>query len=323
MTATQPTLRLGLTGLLLVVPVAWLLAYGAGGAEPSLLVLGPLVTFGLPVIAMVAFWWEDWPGTRLRSSWSGWADTLLIAGLAVVLTATAQAIVERLDLRGIFDPTPGPGHAPTFAATLPLGGAAFVAMLELTLVCEGWPLRRLPPLPAGLAALAVAWIVALAVYSALTGLGALLVLVGAWQVWFFVAWRGWPFSGIPGRAPRLLTANAVVLGGGGLTYVVAHGVAGVSGPRVTAFAGAFVAAGLVLGMLFEGWPRNRWAELAAIVAVGLVLEVVLRSYADGVQWTRGDADAWIAHVGLNAIGVAVILHVGVGRRWPLARGDAP
>jgi hypothetical protein len=51
--------RLGLAGLLLVVPVAWLLAFGAGGAEPSLLVLGPLVTFGLPVIAMVAFWWDD------------------------------------------------------------------------------------------------------------------------------------------------------------------------------------------------------------------------------------------------------------------------
>ena len=35
-------------GLLLVVPVAALLAVGAGGAEPSLLVLGPLVTFVAP-----------------------------------------------------------------------------------------------------------------------------------------------------------------------------------------------------------------------------------------------------------------------------------
>jgi hypothetical protein len=303
--------------------VAWLLALGDGGADPSLLVLGPLVTFGLPVIAMVAFWWEDWPGTRLRSSWSGWADTILIAVLAVVLTAAGQAIVERLDLRGIFEPYPGPGHAPTFPATLALGGTAFVAMLELTLVCEGWPLRRLPTLPAGLAAVAVAWIVALAVYPALTGLGALLVLIGAWQVWWFVAWQGWPFSAISGRATRLLAANAVVLGGGWLTYVIAHDLAGLSGPRITAFAGAFVAAGLLLGMQFEGWMRNRWAVLAGIVVLGLVLEILLRSYADGRQWTRGDADAWIAHAGLNAIGVAVILHVGVGRRWPLARGGAP
>jgi hypothetical protein len=34
-----------------------------------------------------------------------------------------------------------------FPATLPLGGTAFVAMLELTLVGEGWPLRRLPRIP--------------------------------------------------------------------------------------------------------------------------------------------------------------------------------
>ena len=52
----------------LVVPIAALLALGAGGAERSLLVLGPLVTFSLPLVAMVAFWWEDWPGTRLRAS---------------------------------------------------------------------------------------------------------------------------------------------------------------------------------------------------------------------------------------------------------------
>src|SRR3954447_21513917 len=127
MTETQPALRLGLAGLPLVVPVAWLLAVGDGGAEPSLLVLAPLVTFGLPVVAMVAFWWDDWPGTRLRASWSGWADTLVIAVAAVVLTGVGQAVVARFDLRGIFDPTPGPGHVPAYPVTMPLGGAVFVA----------------------------------------------------------------------------------------------------------------------------------------------------------------------------------------------------
>ena len=53
---------------------------------------------------------------------------------------------------------------PTFPATLPLAGTAFVAMLQLTLVGEGWPLRRLRPLPAGLLALALSWIVAVVVY---------------------------------------------------------------------------------------------------------------------------------------------------------------
>ena len=79
--ARQP--RVGLLGLLLVVPIAGVLAVGAGGADGSVLVLGPLVTYALPLVAMVAFWWEDWPGTRLRSSWSGWADTALIAAGAV------------------------------------------------------------------------------------------------------------------------------------------------------------------------------------------------------------------------------------------------
>ena len=47
---------------------------------------------------------------------------------------------------------------------LPLAGAAFTAMLQFTLVSEGWPLRRLPRLPAGLLAMLVAWEAALAVY---------------------------------------------------------------------------------------------------------------------------------------------------------------
>src|SRR5436189_50092 len=63
--ARQPAL--GLAGLVLVVPVAVVLGAGAGGLEPSLRVLGPLSTFGLPVVAMIAFWWEDWPGTRLKA----------------------------------------------------------------------------------------------------------------------------------------------------------------------------------------------------------------------------------------------------------------
>ena len=115
---SQP--RVGLAGLLLVVPIAALLAVGAGGPERSLLVLGPLVTFSLPLVALVAFWWDRWPGTRLRRSWSGWADTALIAAGAVVLTALGQMAVDRLDVRSIFDPSPGVGHVPTFPATMPL-----------------------------------------------------------------------------------------------------------------------------------------------------------------------------------------------------------
>ena len=148
-TATEGQPWLGLVGLALVVPIAALLALGAGGAEGSVLVLGPLVTFSLPLVAMVAFWWEDWPGTTLHPAWSGWADTVLIAAGAVVLTGLGQLVVGHLDPRGIFAPSPGAGHVPTFPATMPLAAAAFIAMLELTLVGEGWPLRALPPRSAG------------------------------------------------------------------------------------------------------------------------------------------------------------------------------
>jgi hypothetical protein len=345
--ARQP--GLGLRGLLLVIPVALLLSFAAGGPEASVLVLTPLVTFALPAVAMLAFWWEDWPGTRLRASWSGWADTVLIVFVAIILTGVGQAIAGHLDLRGILDPTPGPGHAPTFPATMPLAGAAFVAMLQLTLVSEGWPLRRLPRVPAGVAAVVVAWAIALVVYFTLVGvhpptgaglsnrdgplasrdLGALLVAIGAWQVLFFVAWRGWPFSLIKRRSLRLSTANVVVIGGGVLTYVLAHDAGDVRSARLSAAAGSFIAAALVLGMLLEGWLqlhtsplRERLATLAGIVVMATALEVLLTAYATGLHWTRASPDEWVSQVTLNAIGVSVILHVAIGRRWPFGESAA-
>src|SRR5438132_429887 len=83
---------------------------------------------------------------------------------AVGLSAGGQAIAGGFHLAGMFDTLPAPGQVPTYTATLPLGGAAFVAMLEITLVGEGWPLRRLPGLSAGLVAVVAAWIVALIIY---------------------------------------------------------------------------------------------------------------------------------------------------------------
>jgi hypothetical protein len=333
MTTTSVLARppaLGLAGITLVVPVALLLALGAGGAEPSLLVLAPLSTFGLPVIAMIAFWWEDWPGSSLRrQAWSGWIDTLLVIAGAVVLTMVGQAIAERFDLRGVFDPTPGAGHAPTFPATMPLAAAAFVAMLELTLVTEGWPLRRLGRLTSGVAALVVSWGIGLAVYAlidrtgALAGamFGALLVSIGVWQVVLFVVLQGWPLSELPGKAARLVCANAIVIGGGWLTYVALYRLAGWRPATISAAGGAIVAGALLVGMLFEGWPgiedaRGRALTLASVAAVAAVLYVALTAYADGLHWTRGEPEDWVAHAGLNAIGAGVILHVAVGKRWP-------
>ena len=346
--ARQP--GLGLRGLGLVIPIAVLLAIGAGSPESSVVVLGPLVAFALPVVAMVAFWWQDWPGTRLPASWSGWGDTVLIVAAAIVLTGIGQAIAGHLDLRGIFDPTPGPGHVPTFPDTLPPAGAAFVAMLEVTLVSEGWPLRRIPSRPAGVVALGISWVIALVLYFTLVAvhpaagsglvdrsgpvagqdLGAVLVVIGAWQVWLFVAWRGWPFTEIDRRGLRLFVANVLVIAGGVLTYVVAHTVCGVRPGRLSAVTGSFVAAGLVLGMLLDGWlrthvspSRERLITLAGIVLLAVALAVLLTVYADGRHFTRASPDEWVSHTALSAIGVSVILHVAIGRRWPFAGAGMP
>ena len=338
---------LGLAGLLLVVPVAVALAVGAGG-DGSVLVLGPLVTYALPLVAMVAFWWEDWPGTRLRPSWSGWADTALIAAGAVALTGVGQALAGRLDPAALFDPSPGRGHVPTFPVTLPLAGAAFVTMLQVTLVGEGWPLRRLPRVPAGVAALAFSWTMALIAALLLVEVpapagsdvtardgpvpavdfGAALVVIGAWQVVLYVVWRGWPLSSIERRGPRLSCAHLVVIGGGVLTYVIGHAVLHIDPARVSAVAACLIAGGLVSGMLFDGWPDlrrgagvGRAASLLVALAATVLLAILLGATAARLPLGRATTDEWVAHAALNALGLAIILHVAIGRRWPFTARD--
>ena len=155
-------------------------------------------------------------------------------------------------------------------------------------------------------------------------LGALLTLVGAWQVGVFVLWRGWPVARSARRAVRLVTGNALVVAGAVLTYGLASAGVADSG-AVSAAAGSFVAAGLVFGMLFEGFLRDRLRatiERVALFALTVVsaagLDFALRAYAGPLAWTRGSADDWVTHASLNAIGVGIILHVAIGRRWPFA-----
>jgi len=74
-------------------------------------------------------------------------------------------------------------------------------------------------------------------------------------------------------------------------------------------------------MLFEGWLRGRVVPLAATVALAAVLFAALTAYAESVPFTSATSAEWVAHAGLNAIGVSVILHVAIGRRWPFAPAD--
>jgi hypothetical protein len=342
--ARQPAL--GLAGLLLVAPVAVLLGVGAGSLQASLRVLGPLSTFALPVVAMIAFWWEDWPGTRLKAPLSGFLNTVLVIAGGVVLTVIGQLVVGHGNLSGIFDATPGPNSSATFPATMPLAGAFFVVTLQLTLVDEGWPLRRLGRIASGPVAVVAAWAIAVTLYLLLvrthpkpgSGLyfrsggplsgaefGAILTAIGLWQVWFYVALRGWPFTRIASRALRLPFANLTVIVAGTLTYVILHDAIGLTSPKVSAVAGAALTAVLLRGMLFDGLPRSgdhpareRLIMLGTVALAAAALFAALTAIAQQARWTTATPEEWVTYAGLNAIGLGVILHVGIGRRWPFA-----
>jgi hypothetical protein len=278
--AAQP--RLGIGGMLLAAVVFFALALGTGSTETSLLILGPISTFSLPAVAMIAFWWNDWPGSSLTTPWTGLIDTVVVIAAAVVLTIAGQAIVERSDLRGVFEANPGPGVPTTFPATLALAGAAFTATLQLSLVCERWPLGGIGRLRSGLAALALSWAVGIGAYflfvnldgvpgaeRAAVGLrnpggpipaadfGSALTAIGVWQAVFFIALRGWPVNTITSRPRRLLAGNALVLALGALTYIVLRNGAHWQPAAISAVCGCVISAALIVAMLFEGWPATR------------------------------------------------------------------
>jgi hypothetical protein len=347
--AGQPWLGLG--GLLLAAVVFFALALGAGSTETSLLVLGPLSAFALPAVAMIAFWWNDWPGSTLTTPWTGLTDTVLIIAAAVVLTIAGQAIVERSDLAGVFEANPGPGVPATFPATLALAGAAFTAMLQLSLVCERWPLGGIGRLRSGIAALALSWAAGIGAYflfvnldavpaaeRAAAGLrnpggpiagpdfGSALTAVGLWQAVVFIALRGWPVNTITNRPRRLLVGNALVLGLGTLTYLVLRNLAHWQPAAISAVCGCVISAALIVAMLFEGWPAarlrpapGRVLTLALTAVVALVLNRALAAYADAVHWAKATPDDWITTAALSFTGAGIILHVGIGLRWPFAQ----
>jgi hypothetical protein len=346
--AAQPWLGLG--GLLLTAVVFFSLALGTGSAATGLLILGPISTFALAGVAMIAFWWNDWPGSRLTTPWTGLIDTVLVAAIGVVLTIAGQAVVERPDIRAVFEATPGPAAATTFPATMALAGATFTAMLQLSLVCERWPLGGLGRLRSGIVALAASWAIGVGAYflfvnvsylpvaeRAAAGLrnpggpvtradfGAALIAVGVWQAAGFIALRGWPVTTIARRSRRLLAGNALVIGLGAGTYVVLRDAAGLSPGTIGAVCGCVISAVLVVAMLFEGWPAallrpaaGRVLTLALTAVVALALYRALAAYATGVHWIRAAPDDWITSASLSFAGAGIILHVAIGLRWPFA-----
>ena len=223
-------------------------------------------------------------------------------------------------------------------------------MLQLSLVCERWPLGGIGRLRSGLAALALSWAAGIGAYFLFVNLGAVpaaeraaaglrnpggpiagpdfgsaLITVGLWQAVFFIALRGWPVNTITRRPPRLLAGNALVIGLGTATYLVLRNLAHWQPDAISAICGCVISAALIVAMLFEGWPAarlrpapGRALTLALTAVVTLALNRALAAYADGVHWTRATPDDWITTAALSFIGAGIILHVGIGLRWPFA-----
>jgi hypothetical protein len=301
---------------------------------------------------MIAFWWNDWPGSRLAVPWTGLVDTAAFIAAAIVLTIAGQAVVERPDVAAVFQATAG---AATFPATLSLAGAAFTAMLQLSLPCERWPLGGIGRLWSGAAALALSWAIGAAAYFLLvnndtvpaaartaSGLrnpggpvpaadfGTALIAVGVWQAVFFIALRGWPVNTITRRPRRLIAGNILVIALGALTYLLLRDIAGWRPDAIGAACGCVISAALIVGMLFEGWPSVRlppaWGRLLTLVLTALValaLNRVLAAYADGATWVRATPDDWVTTAALSFLGLGIISHVAVGLRWPFGREGQP
>ena len=78
-------------------------------------------------------------------------------------------------------------------------------------------------------------------------------------------------------------------------------------------------------MLFEGWPATRLPPapdrvltVALTALVALALDRAPAAYAGSVSWTRATPNEWVTTAALSFIGAGIILHVGIGLRWPFA-----
>ncbi|NBH03049.1 hypothetical protein GTY80_07265, partial [Amycolatopsis sp. SID8362] len=92
-------------------------------------------------------------------------------------------------------------------------------------------------------------------------------------------------------------------------------------------AGAVIASVLVVAMLFEAWPGIRLAPLpgrtVVLVLVALLAGALSWTLPRLARWAAVPADlvgGWVTHTTLNALSLAVILHVAVWRRWPVPAG---
>ncbi|HEX2299376.1 MAG TPA: hypothetical protein VHH34_12830, partial [Pseudonocardiaceae bacterium] len=323
------------------------------GPQRALEIVGPLSTFWLGPLLVAAVWWAGWPLTRRPRPVAGLIITAALIVSALVFTALAQAVVGRFDLAGMFSTTSAQseGVFTTFPFTIPLGALVFVTMVQITLVCGGWPFDKLGPVRGGVAALGASWAIALLAYFTLANwdfvpevaqaalglrnpggpfnaltMTSWIACVACWQVVLFVLWAGWPFTALRSTGARVLLANVATLGLGTLTFLLYLQVLDWSVPRIAGAGGIVAGAVFLLAAAFETWPFRllrpvaaRIALLGAAALLSVALFVGLGAVATALDtWDRTPYELWLAVAGLNIIAPALILYTGIWRRWPFA-----
>jgi hypothetical protein len=315
--ASQPAV--GVIGALVAVIICLLLGVAIPPLD-SLQILGSVTTFSLPLLIASALWWHGGPIHTHSRLLGGIANTALIVGGAVVLTALAQLIVGRGDLSHLLSTTPAvPGHSrpafPSYPWTLPLAGLIFLAMIIQTFVWDRYPLHRLPPLASGIAAIVISWGVGLLGYELLANWNPVIpqpvqsalglsnpggptsafnllgwtLSVAVWAVVLFIPLKGRPFARIASEGIRAVTATAAVLALGWGTFLLLKGPIGLTVPEIAAACGSLIAAAIMAALIFEGWPSRlvaagsaRDASLLATVAVlAAIMFAGLKAIGDG------------------------------------------
>jgi hypothetical protein len=60
-------------------------------------------------------------------------------------------------------------------------------------------------------------------------------------------------------------------------------------------------------------------DLGLIGLVAAALYAGLTALARNISWVRASPDEWVTTAALTFLGAGIILHVAIGRRWPLNR----
>ncbi len=351
----------GLLGLVLVLIVFVILGL-VGGAFHNLALYGPITTFSLPLLAVIALWWGGWPGSTPSRFVGGLINTVVLVVGALLLTLLGQAVVGNPDFTQVLGTAEATAPTlPTFPFTLPLAATVFVVFLQLTFVYGKWPFAGMKPIAGGLAAFVTSWVVGTVLYMVLTswtlmigdqpgqvpagaaeaiglriGSGPFdalefvdfLLCVVIVQMLGFMILGGNFLAGITNKLANVAAATVVTLGGGYLLMLLMHAI----GAPVNAWAGSVVAASLTAGLLMEAYParlkgpQTPWYLLLTAVVLTVVYFLVLKGIVSAV-WPADAppplADLWVGIAGLNFIGAVIIWHAVLWRRWPIPVAAPP